>query len=539
MAKLQESLKGVFRTSGKLHDVCLSHEDLIWTAQQNALNSGSRTQIYTVSTRAVKLKHVIGAWISKQQNSKSGNEAGQLAGFSVFFYQCKKQRMLKQASVTFESLNETLCQLWVVRINKILKGFHERPQNLKIIINPYARQGKAPNLYFKKIAPLFEKAGILTDVLMTERAGHAWEYLRTADMSSFDGVVCVGGDGIAHEVVNGLLEKAHIDAGIDIVKGKLPQDFKAVKLPVRIGIIPAGSTDVIVYSAQGINDPVTSALHIIIGNSQPLDICSLEDSDNKLVRFSFSLAYGFLGDVLKSSEQSRWMGPRRYKWAATKRLGKLKTYEVEITYLPSRTRDQYHPRDNTRCRKGCEVCAKPDCEEMSDAPDGQKDTQPLDERQVFRGRVVGASLITLPSPCDISPDGPSPSCHLGDGHTDLIIVKQCSKPQMYAHIQRNFSSKDQFEFDFVETHRVRECHIRACSASEPEDAGNNGAECEKKITPETATGRKDRSVGVWNADGELLRKSALLARVHRQLVSVFGDGIEDEPRPVGCIPKFK
>ena len=29
--------------------------------------------------------------------------------------------------------------------------------------------------------------------------------------------------------------------------------------------ISPGSTDVIVYSAQGINDPVTSALHIIIG----------------------------------------------------------------------------------------------------------------------------------------------------------------------------------------------------------------------------------------------------------------------------------
>ena len=28
-----------------------------------------------------------------------------------------------------------------------------------------------------------------------------------------------------------------------------------------------GSTEVIVYSAQGINDPVTSAMHIIFGNN--------------------------------------------------------------------------------------------------------------------------------------------------------------------------------------------------------------------------------------------------------------------------------
>ena len=54
-------------------------------------------------------------------------------------------------------------------------------------------------------------------------------------------MVCVGGDGIAHEVVNGLLEKVHIDTGVDIVNGKLSEDFKAVRLPMRIGIIPAGT----------------------------------------------------------------------------------------------------------------------------------------------------------------------------------------------------------------------------------------------------------------------------------------------------------
>ena len=53
-------------------------------------------------------------------------------------------------------------------------------------------------------------------------------------------VVCVGGDGIVHEVVNGLLEKAHRDAGIDFSVDLLPEDFAAVKLHMRVGIIPAG-----------------------------------------------------------------------------------------------------------------------------------------------------------------------------------------------------------------------------------------------------------------------------------------------------------
>lgn len=50
----------------------------------------------------------------------------------------------------------------------------------------------------------------------------------------------VGGDGIVHEVVNGLLEKSHMNVGIDLVDGILPEKFTVLPLNVPIGIIPAG-----------------------------------------------------------------------------------------------------------------------------------------------------------------------------------------------------------------------------------------------------------------------------------------------------------
>ena len=58
----------------------------------------------------------------------------------------------------------------------------------------------------------------------------------------FSRVVCVGGDGIVHEVVNGLLEKLHGNVGIDLVEGTLPEKFNALPLNVRVGIIPAGAS---------------------------------------------------------------------------------------------------------------------------------------------------------------------------------------------------------------------------------------------------------------------------------------------------------
>ena len=58
----------------------------------------------------------------------------------------------------------------------------------------------------------------------------------------FSRVVCVGGDGIVHEVVNGLLEKLHGNVGIDLVDGTLPEKFNALPLNMRVGIIPAGAS---------------------------------------------------------------------------------------------------------------------------------------------------------------------------------------------------------------------------------------------------------------------------------------------------------
>lgn len=79
-----------------------------------------------------------------------------------------------------------------------------------------------------------------------------------------------------------------------------------------------------IYNCTDVIMVFISILYVFAsGHTISLDICSLW-SDNKHIRFTFSLAYGFLGDVLKTSEQHRWMGPKRYKWGAVRRLWKLR-----------------------------------------------------------------------------------------------------------------------------------------------------------------------------------------------------------------------
>jgi len=74
------------------------------------------------------------------------------------------------------------------------------------------------------------------------------------------------------------------------------------------------------FSYLGVGFPLQSLAHelitpIVIGDSMAVDVCSVRHGfTGKLIRFCVSmLGYGFYGDVLKDSEENRWMGPIRYR----------------------------------------------------------------------------------------------------------------------------------------------------------------------------------------------------------------------------------
>jgi ceramide kinase len=91
--------------------------------------------------------------------------------------------------------------------------------------------------------------------------------------NDYDGLVCVGGDGMFAELCHGLLLRTSREAQINIDN---PQ-VNVVRPDLRIGIIPAGSTDAVVFGTTGLNDPVTSALQIIVGESLLLDITTVNE----------------------------------------------------------------------------------------------------------------------------------------------------------------------------------------------------------------------------------------------------------------------
>ncbi|KAJ3612133.1 hypothetical protein NHX12_020410 [Muraenolepis orangiensis] len=282
--------------------------------------------------------------------------------------------------------------------------------------------------------------------LVTERANHARDHLtgqHTHDLGKYDGVVCVGGDGMFSEILHGLVSRTQTDHGVDQNR----PDARLVPCSLRIGIIPAGSTDCICYTTMGTSDPVTSALHIIVGDSQPMDVCSVHNN-NTFLRYSVSLlGYGFYGDVLTDSERNRWMGPLRYDLAGVKTFLSHNYYEGSIWFVPAQETEG-QPGDGEQCLAGCLVCQRGSCSEKEKLKHLSEDEDKCikgsgGEWRVVRGKFLGVNAATMRCACPRSPGGLSPSAHLADGTADLILVRRCSRFGFFRHLLRHTNADDQ------------------------------------------------------------------------------------------------
>ncbi|KAK3101904.1 hypothetical protein FSP39_007228 [Pinctada imbricata] len=524
----------------KPHQVILSKTHLTWEAAVSRTCDGSPSSepfIANKACRQIPLEELIAVCPEKSLNhSNTPTSARRKLGspkhdtplyiemepmhpvaFSIYVLNKTPNHKWRKKKVTFFCGEEKLCDTWVVKIKETLsdKRFN-RPRSLLVFVNPFGGRRKAPSIYDCQIAPLFELAEIQTHVIKTTHANHAKEILAHYNLRTVDGVVCVGGDGMFTELLNGLLDRRQREAGIL----QTPQ-HSPLPPNLRIGIIPAGSTDAIVYTTTGINDPKTSALHIILGDSIGIDVCSIY-SGQEFLRYSCSmLSYGYYGDMLKDSESNRWMGPSRYQLAGAKKFLGNRAYEGEVSFrLSSNT--ETNPKDKVFCVSGCNVCSfskeKTDQQDSHSTDSITEISHDADGWHRFRGKFLAVASFTMSCRCKLAPIGPSPFCHLGDGTSDIMVVQHCSRIQFLRHLYRCSGTKaNQFDFPFIKVFRVKEWSFKATE--------------QKEEMSQSSPGKQNKSrecrTSVWNCDGEVLEQPNLNVRVHCQLVNLFARGIED------------
>ena len=154
----------------------------------------------------------------------------------------------------------------------------------RVILNPLAGRGYASTIA-PKVRRTLASLGVSFDYVETEYAGHAVVLARQAVREGYETIVSVGGDGTAHEIINGIMQEAD-----GTFTGTL-------------GCIPAGSgNDFAVMN--GVPTQVEAACTLIAtGAPTPVDLGKIT-LDGTITRyFDNTVGVGFDGLVAKETRR--------------------------------------------------------------------------------------------------------------------------------------------------------------------------------------------------------------------------------------------
>lgn len=179
-------------------------------------------------------------------------------------------------------------------------------KRLHLIINPNAGTRQARR-FLPEIISVFNRAGYLCSVFVTEKRGDAADFARD-HAGEADLVVACGGDGTLNEVITGLQAGGH---------------------KPRLGYIPCGSTN---DFANGIGlpaAPLIAAETVVSGAPRPLDV-GLFVPDRY---FSYTASFGAFTSVSWSTPQNvkNVLGHAAYILEGIRSLADIRPIHMRIT----------------------------------------------------------------------------------------------------------------------------------------------------------------------------------------------------------------
>lgn len=146
---------------------------------------------------------------------------------------------------------------------------------LKLIINPNSGKGKAGELT-ERIVKMFEEASFDVQLFLTEKRNDAKDFAKNIGDENL--IVCMGGDGTLHEVINGVMERGE-------------------KIP--IGYIPMGSVNDFARSLKIPRKWEKAVKNIISGKDVEIDVGKFNNT-----YFSYVAAAGiFTSTSYKTSQK--------------------------------------------------------------------------------------------------------------------------------------------------------------------------------------------------------------------------------------------
>ncbi|VDK65192.1 unnamed protein product [Onchocerca ochengi] len=423
-----------------------------------------------------------------------------------YFAEKRRKRLWRIRTVIALFTTTTDKKLWLSVLDSSLHELVQRPKALLIFVNPFGGKGKAKKIYSEQVAKILEMADIHCDVVMTQRANHAFDYLKQLDFlqwKKIDGVVSVGGDGLFNECLSAIVCRTQEEAGKDISD----VNIDILETPrMRFGIIGAGSANSIVSSVHGTDDCPTAAIHIALGNKCSIDVCTVHKGDDLMRISANAISYGWLGDVLADSERYRWMGPLRYQYSALRTTVRNPAYFGRVSFsLISEAAEKNDLSILPKCTSPCCICDK---------------SVEADKNYPFHLQTEFSHIICCVVPCvsPFTPYGLAPFTGIGDGSMDLALIPRISRCSNLSFIRKVAMSGPKNVLSMgnkLNVFRVARWAFTPASLLE-------------NVTANDSSDAVDGQ-GSWNLDGEILpqpKDATFQFRLHPRLIKYFGREVD-------------
>ena len=184
------------------------------------------------------------------------------------------------------------------------------------IYNPVAGQLQIKNNLWSILNYFSSEKKVKLTVHATQKAKEAYKIVRKR-ANKYDKIICSGGDGTLHEVINGLIKSNYNKT---------------------LGYIPAGSVNDFATSLDLPKDMKKAAILAMKGKPRKIDIGKFNNE-----YFLYVAAFGVFTDVsyVTTQEMKNLLGKVAYFLQGINSLTSMKTYKVKIVVDDSISEDEY------------------------------------------------------------------------------------------------------------------------------------------------------------------------------------------------------
>eukprot|EP00339_Tiarina_fusa_P001142 CAMPEP_0117008042 /NCGR_PEP_ID=MMETSP0472-20121206/7704_1 /TAXON_ID=693140 ORGANISM="Tiarina fusus, Strain LIS" /NCGR_SAMPLE_ID=MMETSP0472 /ASSEMBLY_ACC=CAM_ASM_000603 /LENGTH=562 /DNA_ID=CAMNT_0004709979 /DNA_START=17 /DNA_END=1705 /DNA_ORIENTATION=- len=218
----------------------------------------------------------------------------------------------------------------LVRAIRTLAGPPTAGSRLLVVVNPFSGNKLGTQVYEKDLAPMLDQAGFEHDCMVTQHAGHAEERMKMHpkdstihDIKEYDGVIAVGGDGVLHEIFQGIKDRP---------------DFEEIMATTKLGHIGAGTSNgfakSLTHACQEQDTATDYCFQVAKGKTVKMDISRYYTQNSQYISF-LTYSYGIIADIDIESEAIRFLGSLRMDVWGVWRVLNLRTYRARFSYVPA------------------------------------------------------------------------------------------------------------------------------------------------------------------------------------------------------------